>query len=97
MGFLIALMAQAIASYLTLVITASSLCLLVGLCLLFITFAEDLASDLHALSVTAIPNTSRDQLMKDFHSVMLFFSQVKELSVTILAKIFEIDKSYDDI
>lgn len=83
-GYLIALMMQAVASYFTLLSTASTLCLLVGLCLLFIAFVEDLANDLNALSITEIPNKKHEKLMEDFHNSMQHYSQVKELRAEFL-------------
>lgn len=79
LGFFVALTVQAIASYFTLLSTASILCFLVGLCLLLIAFVRDLANDLKALSVTEIPKKKHEKLMEDFRKSIKRYSQVKEL------------------
>lgn len=80
LGYVIALMTQGVASYFTLLSTASTLCLLVGICLLLIAFVEDLANDLNVLSISELPNDRHSKLLEDFRNSMQLYSQVKQLS-----------------
>lgn len=77
-------MIQGVASYFTLLSTASTICLLVGLCSLLIAFVEDLANDLCVLSITNIPNKHHEKLLEDFCNTMQHYSQVKQLSAGLL-------------
>lgn len=91
LGYLGALFLQAAASYFTLLSTASILCLLVGLCLLNIAIVEDLTNDLRTLSVTAIPDTKYDELMKEFRNSMQLYSRIKELGVALVVTCYKIN------
>lgn len=82
-GFLIAILDQAVAAYFTLLSTASSLCILVGMSWFFIAFIEDIANDLFVLNPIEIPNRSYQELMEDFSHNIRLYSDVKKLIAKI--------------
>lgn len=57
------------------------MCFLIGSCWLFFSFANDLKTSLHPLNINSeLKDVHKKLLIDNLHGVVLFFSDVKELS-----------------
>lgn len=80
LGYLIALLALALAAYFTLVCATSNLCLLGGSCRLFISFIDDISQDLSVLNKFKSENRCGKDVLKCYCNIIQTYEDVKQLS-----------------
>lgn len=80
LGYLIAMYAQSLAVYYTLVCATLNLGLLGGLCWLFISFVEEISQDLSILNVDKLAKQNHQDLLKSYSNIVQTYEDVKQLS-----------------